>query len=159
MPDSTDLVAYTESQRRGYSAACVAVRGDNRSVGLMLDENGDRILSVRSSVRCRPEHQPSYRKTACGHAWCTVCAGYVDPETRVRFSQPDPTVFCNRRPNPQADYKFLFGEVGVGTPRLTYAMATALGSRKVAKYRDITKPNWWFDLHTTHGVGSSEESG
>jgi len=30
-------------------------------------------------------------------------------------------------------------------------MATALGSRKVAKYRDITKPNRWFDLHTTQG--------
>ena len=48
MPDSTDLVAYTESQRRGYSAACVAARGDNRRVGLMLDANGERILSVRS---------------------------------------------------------------------------------------------------------------
>ena len=85
--------------------------------GLMLHERNP-ILAVKSSVKCPSSHERKRQRTSCGHLYCEVCAGYVDPATRVLFSKPSPTAWCNRKPAPRSHYEYWLAEHGCGRPRL-----------------------------------------
>jgi hypothetical protein len=50
--------------------------------GYLLNEHGERVLSVRLHEKCEHEEDHWERKT-CGHVWCKMCNGHVHPGTRV----------------------------------------------------------------------------
>ena len=90
-------------------------------------------------------------QTACGHHYCGICAGYVDPATLVVMGKPRATVWCNRRPRALDTYEKLFAEVGCGQERLTSAVGTVMTRGKIAKFRDMLQQTKDFDLKSKVG--------
>ena len=88
---------------------------------------------------------------SCGHWWCDVCAGYVDPNTRVLFSKPNPTVWCNRRPNALKSYTQLFVEIGSDKPRLTDAVKRVIPPTLIGRWQNADRPTKDFNIQTKTG--------
>ena len=152
LPDEMDLKAYRESAKRCCTQAHETQKQSEEKVGWSRDGRGEVVLAVKSSVKCRREHERSWTKTSCGHVYCTVCSGYVEPTSMVTFCKPKPTVWCNRKPNPKASYEYLFAEVGCDRPRLTEAVQRVLRGTKVAKFADMKSGAKWFaDMRTKLG--------
>ena len=116
-----------------------------------MGKEGEKVLSVRSSTRCPPSHAPTQTRAACGHGWCPVCSGFVDPTTRVIFSRPNPTITCNRKPQPWESYALLFRETGCGREHFTTCMKKALGASRVVAFRNLYKLKEWENLMTPSG--------
>ena len=69
-------------------------RVSDQRAGYVLDEHGERVLSVRLHERCDHNEDHWIRKP-CGHAWCRMCNGYVHPGTRVALKcEVQPEVAC-----------------------------------------------------------------
>ena len=104
--------------------------------GYLLNEYGERVLSVRLHEKC--EHKEDHwQRKPCGHVWCRMCNGHVHPGTRVALKGPTDVVKCNRKWHKLHEYQYLFRENCAGSARLTTAMKESLGAKRVAPLEDI----------------------
>ena len=62
--------------------------------GYVVNDQGERVLSVRLHERCEHKEEHWERKT-CGHVWCRMCNGHVHPGTQVAGATD--IVKCNRK--------------------------------------------------------------
>jgi hypothetical protein len=67
---------FTQELSRRHSRV-----SDSRAAYL-VNEQGERVLSVRLHDKCEHKEDHWERKT-CGHVWCNMCNGHVHPGTRV----------------------------------------------------------------------------
>ena len=102
----------------------------------MVNDQGERVLSVRLHERCEHKEEHWELKT-CGHVWCRMCNGHVHPGTRVALKGVTDIVKCNRKWHKLDEYLYLFRENCAGSANLTAAMKAALGARRVAPPEDL----------------------
>ena len=104
-PEPEETIMYNESLRARAFESNDEARRSQDSVGVYYGADGQKVLSVRMNDYCR--HDPSkWERKACGHQWCSMCAGYVDESTRVALSSPGPIITCNRNPATLGDYEY-----------------------------------------------------
>ena len=119
---------------------------------------------VKVSDECAHD-ESLWKKTPCGHYWCELCGGHVDPASRTALTGAGPVIECNRRRRPWVEYDYVFREWFAGSGVLTTGMRTALGGyavrrgksavwgkSKVAKERDILLDTKWMDLTVKQNV-------
>ena len=73
-----------------------------------------------------PHSEGKWKDLPCGHRWCELCGGYVDPVTRVALNDGGPIITCNRKKRPWKEYEYIFREWFAGSARLSQAMRTAM---------------------------------
>ena len=112
-------------------------RASPARAGFVLNEEGERVLSVRLHEKCDHKEEHWDRKK-CGHCWCRMCNGFVHPGTRVSLKGPTDVVTCNRKWHQFGEYKYLFRENCAGSARLTQAMRRVLPKGKVAPAEDVS---------------------
>ena len=64
--------------------------------GYLLDEHGERVLSLRLHDKCSHKEERWERKP-CGHCWCKMCNGFVHPATRVALKGLTDVIKCSRK--------------------------------------------------------------
>ena len=59
--------------------------------GFIQGARGQRILSVRVNDHCEHD-QSNYERRPCGHCYCRLCDGFVDPKKRtcLLYTSPSP---------------------------------------------------------------------
>ena len=109
-PPSDLKQSIDQARELGADASRIRARDSNSVEGWLEDEHGDRALSVRLTNRCPPHHAHMMEPRACGHTWCRLCDGFVDPITMNVLEGPGPIIKCNRYPRKLEKYDFLFKE-------------------------------------------------
>ena len=85
------------------------------------DRKGQQVLAVKVTHKCGCDTS-NWKEMACGHAFCTLCDGYVDVESKVVVKGPGPIFKCCRKPLNKREYSWLFSETGVYTGILSREM-------------------------------------
>ena len=98
-PDEVDETAFRTSAVRAARTAYIEAKQDrDHEAGWTTSLDGERVLAIKGNAHCCRGHEPEWQKSSCGHHYCGICAGYVDPATLVVMGKPRATVWCNRRP-------------------------------------------------------------
>ena len=151
-PTVAETAALKESAQRAARIDGGDFRRSQEPAGFYRNRDGCRVLAIKSGARCSEQHRKTLKKSFCGHHWCSVCHGYVDPNTLVLLgAKPNVTVWCNRKTAPRENYDLFFFEASVGDPLLTESMARVIPKAKILKRQDLRNPTRDFDLKTKHG--------
>ena len=103
--------AYLESRQKGLAAARSHAKFSKDSAGWFESLDHEPVLSVRMTHKC--DHDCStYINRACGHHFCAVCNGHVDPSTKNVARGETPVVGCNRQLQDRNKYDIWFQEFG-----------------------------------------------
>ena len=78
--------------------------------GCLLNEHGEKVLSVRLHEKCDHKADHWERKT-CGHVWCKMCNGHGHPGTRVALKGVTDIVKCSRKWHKLDEYQYSFGRI------------------------------------------------
>ena len=115
-----DLIpAYEKSRQEGLNVARKRAKTASQRTGWFESEKREPILSVRMSHKC--DHDPiNFIQRACGHHFCAVCNGHVDPFTKNVAQGEYPVVGCNRQLQHRERYSILFQEF---SPQARYSFA------------------------------------
>ena len=105
-------------------------------VGAMITPQGERVLSVRLHEKCTHKEEHWERKP-CGHAWCKMCKGFVNPLNKVALKGPSDIIRCNRLWHDLSSYAYPFRENHARSARLTQVMVKTLGQSRVAPPEDV----------------------
>ena len=134
-PTNEHLQSADFSVREGVRRAREKARLSSEPCVSYLNTRGEPVYSLRLN-RLRDHADRHKSRKACGHLWCAMCDGYVDPVAGTAVAGPGPIIKCNRRRREWGEYEFLFGESFAGSAVLTEAMVRALPSGKVRDPRD-----------------------
>ena len=134
-PTDEHLQSADYSIREGVRRARAKARLSSDPCVSYTNARGEPVYSLRLNRLCDHDDRRKSRK-ACGHVWCAMCDGYVDPVAGTAISGPGPIIKCNRRHREWGEYEFLFGESFAGSAVLTDAMGRALPPGKVRDPRD-----------------------
>ena len=125
-----DLIpAYEKSQQEGLAVARKKAKTSSQRTGWFESDKREPILSVRMNHKC--DHDPvSFIQRACGHHFCAVCNGHVDPFTKNVAQGESPVIGCNRQLQHREKYNVFFQEF---CPQARYSFSgpvtEALGER------------------------------
>ena len=129
-----EQVRYCREEQVRHSRS--AFTGSTDKVATYVDEDNERVCAVKLTTKC--EHDPtSWSPQKCGHNWCEMCQGHVDPVSKVVLTSAGPIVTCNRLP--RSEYTYLFREGMAGSEHLTQAMQRKFGKNAIEEASDIIK--------------------
>ena len=110
-PDDVCLEAAEWACDIGAKESIARMRSDcHHPAGVLYTEEDEPVLAVKLKDHCPHGSGAWAEPDACGHVFCKMCDGYVDPVSLVVLKGPGPIVKCNRRPKPLSSYKFFFKE-------------------------------------------------
>ena len=64
-PDPLDRKAYEASQHRAGKLARTSFQASTDTSGWYTNPEGEKVLAVKSGVKCRRDHDQSWEKTSC----------------------------------------------------------------------------------------------
>ena len=80
-----------EANHRGLVHADIDL---GERTGVISGEQGERVLLVKLNDSC--EHDSNqWVETDCGHVWCPMYDGFVDPMVRTALKGAGPIISCN----------------------------------------------------------------
>jgi len=104
--------------------------------GQWQSSSGETVFTVKLTDVC--EHDASSQSLkSCGHAYCSLCDGWVHPGTKVALKGAGPIITCNRKR--KDEYEYYFREGCSGSEVLTRTMQRVFGQAKVEEGLDIRK--------------------
>ena len=129
-----------EGYREGAQLARASAYYGDKPRSWYRSEDGEKVLHVRTHHRCMHNRlsRDDWEKRACGHVWCKVCQGFVDPEGRQALVGPGPIIACNRKPRGFEDYETVFCEVGHPLVGLTASVRRAVAPFRAAPAVDVS---------------------